>query len=162
MNKQKNRGYLRRPEIQIARKILQTDEARKRDIKTLQLWLEDYKQTGHVDKEAVAALNLVSLNDLNDTDISWIIEHHVKALQKYCDVVSDAYVVALDGVPTEYAEEVLTALIYRLESVRAPARGECNYPLSEHDMAVRERAVLRHVLRAIGLMPVRLQPTKGC
>lgn len=155
-----NRGYLRRPEIQIARKILQTDEARKRDIKTLEQWLADYKQTKQVDKEAVAALNLVSLNDLSDCDIDWIIEHHIKALQKYCDIVSDAYVVALDGVPTEDAEEVLTALIYRLESVRPPARAECNYPLSEHDMAIRERAVLRHVLRAIGLMPVRLQPSK--
>lgn len=153
-----NRGYLRRPEIQIARKILQTDEPRRRDIRELRRQLMAFNRGEDINRKAIAALNLLAIDELTDDDIPWIIQHHIKSLQKYCDMVDDAYEAALAGVPDDNRRVVLAALIYRLESVRPPARYEIVYPYTESDMIRRERIVIGYILQALQLMPYRYQP----
>lgn len=146
------------PYLQIARKIIQTNDERQKDIAAAEKDLERIK----AGKEPVTSWDKIkdAVITLDDQDV-------VEELQAYVDMMSNtAYMVNLsfckavqDIKDYQTRQTVMSCL------VRAIAGREhfdyLAYPLTKNDFDYRQRQVLKYILRHLRLMPYINRPADG-
>ncbi len=157
MSKARYGSTRRSPYMQIARKILQTHEQRKSDIKAAKSDLLRLQRGQPVKNDAlIADLSgfLQSGHTISPAEKMKKIEDYIDGLEAWYTLVDTALDVATADIQDAFVRrQTRTALLRMYGDYQKEDLQHTGYPLSRADYEKRSRRLLKQILRGAGLLP---------
>lgn len=156
MSKARYNSARRSPYMQIARKVLQTHEQRRSDIKAAKSDLLRLQRGQPIKNDALVADLSSFLQDGHTVSLAekiQIVEDYIDGLEAWCTLVDTALDVATADIQNASVRRQTQAALLRLYGdYQKEDLQHVGYPLSQADYEKRSRRLLKQILRGAGLL----------